>query len=73
MAGCARGLMIGLIIALVIWLFYSTGVWTNWFEGIPVGIGAFMVMDFWIYLGIIVFIIGLISLFVRSMINWGGA
>lgn len=73
MAGCARGLMIGLIIALVIWIFYSTGVLSGWLDGIPMGVDAFLNLDFWVYVGIFIFVIGMITFFVRSMINWGGA
>jgi len=73
MAGLARGLMIGLIIAVVIWVFFTTGVLSGWFENIPIGVGALLELDFWIYVGIIVFLVGMITLFIRSTINWGGA
>lgn len=72
-AGICRGFMIGLVIALMVWLFFMTNIFDVWFEGIPLSWEAFLNMDFWFYLGVMIFIIALVSLFIRSTINWGGS
>ena len=73
MAGFARGLMIALIVALTVWIFFSTGVLTDWFANAPLSLVTFLSVDFWMYLAIMIFIIGLIGFFVRNSIKWGGA
>lgn len=72
-AGLARGIMIGLILAITIWIFYTTGVLTGWLDALPLGVAAFLDLGFWTYVLLIIFIVGMITMFVRSMIAWGGA
>lgn len=73
MAGLVRGVLIGTIIAIMIMLFYFTGIFEYWLSNINWGIGMVFQIEFYAFLGIMITFIGLISFLVRSWINWGGA
>lgn len=72
-AGFVRGLLIGVTIAVMIMLFYFTGILDVWLNEIDWGIGMLFQMQFYVFLAMMITIIGLITFMIRSWINWGGA
>ena len=72
-AGAARGVMISICIAILLLMLWATGILQVWLGDIDWGITMFFQTSFYGYLFIMILIIGVIMLFVRSTINWGGA
>ena len=72
-AGIARGILIPVFISVLLLALYVSGILDMWLGSISWGIGMFFQVEFYGFLIAMIIIIGLISLMVRSSINWGGA
>lgn len=72
-AGVARNIIIGVMIAVMILVLYITGILEIWIQDIDWGIGMFLQEQFYVFLIVIVIIVGIIMFCIRNAINWGGA
>lgn len=73
LAGFVRTILITGIIAVAVMLFYFTGMLDSWLSGITFGVTMLFEQRFYVYIGIMITIFGLIMFIIRSWINWGGA
>lgn len=72
-AGLVRTVVIGFLVTMVIVILYATGTLENWIGDLRLGLFMFIDGDFWGFMLLLMFIIGIISFCVRSRFNWGGA
>lgn len=72
-AGVARGIMISVMVGIMILVLFVTGILQAWLEDIDWGVGMFVQESFYMYLFIMVILVGLLMFCIRNAINWGGA
>ena len=72
-AGLFRNLFIGIMIAFLIIVLYITGILEIWLTDIQWGAGMFFQEQFYMFLAIMIILVGLITFCIRSSVNWGGA
>lgn len=72
-AGLVRTVVIGFFTALLIVVLYATGTLENWIGGLGLGLWMFTSGEFWGFMLLMMFVIGIMSFCIRSRFNWGGA
>ncbi len=65
--------MIPIFIGVFILALYVTGILQDWLDSIDWGIAMFFQVEFYGFLFMMIIFVGIISLLIRSTINWGGA